>query len=154
MFDFERVATSAAWIAALEGEEGEEEEAGGEALEYGIDTFVYCRREPLDLNKFDYMVDRKWPKNIIRAKGLCYFSDDTDKCYLFEQSGRQKSIRDAGLWYATMEEQDLQERLERDPILRRDWDPVYGDRMQKIVFIGQHLDKKALAQLMDECLVD
>jgi G3E family GTPase len=154
MFDFERVATSAAWIAAIEGEEGEEEEAEGEALEYGIDTFVYCRRPALDLNKFDFMVARKWPANIIRAKGLCYFSDDIDKCYLFEQAGRQKSIRDAGLWYATMEEEELQERLAADPILRRDWDPVYGDRMQKIVFIGQHLDKKALARLMDECLAE
>ena len=153
MFDFDTVATSAAWIAAIEGE-GEEEEAEGEALEYGIDTFVYCRREPLDLNKFDYAVAKKWPRNIIRAKGLCYFSDDTDKCYLFEQAGREKSVRDAGLWYATMEEEDLQERLERDPILRRDWDPVYGDRMQKIVFIGQHLDKPALARLMDDCLAE
>ena len=153
MFDFDRVATSAAWIAAIEGED-EEEEAEGEALEYGIDTFVYCRREALDLNKFDFMVARKWPANIIRAKGLCYFSDDIDKCYLFEQSGRQKSIRDAGLWYATMEEEELQERLERDPILRRDWDPVYGDRMQKIVFIGQHLDKPGLTKLMDDCLAE
>ncbi len=152
MFDFDRVATSAAWIAAIEGEEGEGEEAEGEALEYGIDTFVYCRRSALDLNKFDFMVARKWPRNIIRAKGLCYFSDDTDKCYLFEQAGRQKSIRDAGLWYATMDEDELAERLDRDPVLHRDWDPVYGDRMQKIVFIGQHLDKKALALLMDECL--
>ena len=151
MFDFDEVATSAAWIAAIEGED-EEEEAEGEALEYGIDTFVYCRREPLDLNKFDYTVAKRWPAGIIRAKGLCYFSDDTDKCYLFEQAGRQKSIRDAGLWYATMEEEELQERLDRDPILRRDWDPVYGDRMQKIVFIGQHLDKEALARLMDGCL--
>jgi G3E family GTPase len=100
------------------------------------------------------MVARKWPANIIRAKGLCYFSDDIDKCYLFEQSGRQKSIRDAGLWYATMEEEELQERLERDPILRRDWDPVYGDRMQKIVFIGQHLDKPGLTKLMDDCLAE
>ena len=115
---------------------------------------MYCRREALDLNKFDFMVARKWPANIIRAKGLCYFSDDIDKCYLFEQSGRQKSIRDAGLWYATMEEEELQECLERDPILRRDWDPVYGDRMQKIVFIGQHLDKPGLAKLMDDCLAE
>ena len=154
MFDFDRVATSAAWIAAIEGEEGEEEEAEGEALEYGIDTYVYCRREPLDLNKFDFMVARKWPANIIRAKGLCYFSDDIDKCYLFEQAGRQKSIRDAGLWYATMPQEELEERLASDPVLRRDWDPAYGDRMQKIVFIGQHLDKKALARLMDECLAE
>ena len=79
MFDFDAVATSAAWIAAIEGED-EEEEAEGEALEYGIDTFVYCRRPALDLNKFDRFVAKAWPKNVIRAKGLCYFSDDIDKC--------------------------------------------------------------------------
>jgi len=153
MFDFERVATSAAWIAAIEGEEDEDEEEG-EALEYGIDTYVYYDRRPLDLNKFDFMAARKWPSNIIRAKGLCYFSDDIDKCYLFEQAGKQKSLRDAGLWYATMEEEDLQRMMERDWKLRRDWDPEYGDRMQKIVFIGQHLNKEFLKELMDACLAD
>ena len=151
MFDFERVATSAAWIAAIEGEDDEHEEEG-EALEYGIETFVYYNRKPLDLNKFDNMVARHWPKGIIRAKGLCYFSDDPDKCYLFEQAGRQKTLRDAGLWYASMPEEELREMMERDWKLRRDWDPEYGDRMQKIVFIGQHLGKEALTRLMDDCL--
>ena len=151
MFRFDEVATSAAWIAAIEGEE-EEDEAEGEALEYGIDTYVYCRRPALDLNKFDHMVATKWPKNIIRAKGLCYFSNDIDKCYLFEQAGKQKSLRDAGLWFATMDPEELQEMMDRDRNLRRDWDPEYGDRMQKIVFIGQHLDKEALEKLMDSCL--
>ena len=153
MFDFDAVATSAAWIAAIEGED-EEEEAEGEALEYGIDTFVYCRRPALDLNKFDRFVAKAWPKNVIRAKGLCYFSDDIDKCYLFEQAGRQKSIRDAGLWFATMPDDELQEMMARDRKLRQDWDPEYGDRMQKIVFIGQHLDKEGLARMMDDCLAE
>ena len=153
MFDFETVATSAAWIAAIEGEEGEDHEDEGEALEYGIDTFVYTRREPLDLNKFDWMLSKRWPAGIIRAKGLCYFSADPDKCYLFEQAGRQKMIKDAGLWYAAMDEYELQRQMERDEQLRRDWDPVYGDRMQKIVFIGQHLDKTEITRLMDECVV-
>ncbi len=153
MFRFDEVATSAAWIAAIEGED-EEEKAEGEALEYGIDTFVYCRRPALDMNKFDHMVATKWPKNIIRAKGLCYFSDDTDKCFLFEQAGRQKSVKDCGLWFATMEQEDLQEMMERDRNLRRDWDPVYGDRMQKIVFIGQNLDKAGIEKLMDSCLAE
>ncbi len=153
MFNFERVATSAAWIAAIEGED-EEEEAEGEALEYGIDTYVYFRRKPFDLNKFDDFAARRWPKSVIRAKGLCYFSDDTDKCYLFEQAGKQKMIRDAGLWYATMDEEDLQEMMERDWKLRRDWDPEYGDRMEKIVFIGQHLDKAEIERLLDDCLAD
>ncbi len=152
MFNFDAVATSAAWIAAIEGEEDEDEEAEGEALEYGIDTYVYTRRPALDLNKFDHMVATKWPANIIRAKGLCYFSNDIDKCYLFEQAGKQKSIRDAGLWFATMEPEELAEMMNRDRKLRADWDPEYGDRMQKIVFIGQHLDKPALEKLMDSCL--
>ena len=152
MFNFDEVATSAAWIAAIEGEEGEDEEAEGEALEYGIDTYVYTRRPALDLNKFDHMVATRWPKEIIRAKGLCYFSNDPDKCYLFEQAGRQKSLRDCGLWFATMEPDELAEMMNRDRKLRQDWDPEYGDRMQKIVFIGQHLDKPALEKLMDSCL--
>ena len=154
MFNFDEVATSAAWIAAIEGEEDEDEEAEGEALEYGIDTYVYTRRPALDLNKFDHMVATKWPANIIRAKGLCYFSNDIDKCYLFEQAGKQKSVKDCGLWFATMPEDELQAMMNRDRKLRQDWDPEYGDRMQKIVFIGQNLDKKALEQLMDSCLAE
>ena len=154
MFRFDEVATSAAWIAAIEGEEDEDGEAEGEALEYGIDTYVYTRRPALDLNKFDHMVATRWPKEIIRAKGLCYFSNDIDKCYLFEQAGKQKSIRDAGLWFATMEPDELQEMMERDRKLHADWDPEYGDRMQKIVFIGQHLDKPGLEKLMDSCLAE
>jgi len=150
MFDFEAVATSAAWISAIEGED-EEEEAEGEALEYGIDTFVYTSREPMDLNKFDNLIFRHWPSGIIRAKGLCYFASEPDQCYLFEQAGRQKTIKDAGLWYASMNEFELQLQMERDPQLRRDWDPVYGDRMQKIVFIGQNLDKAEITRLMDSC---
>ena len=133
------------------GEEGHEE---GEALEYGIDTHVWYRRKPMDLNKFDHFVATKWPKNIIRAKGLCYFSDDTSKCYLYEQAGRQKTIRDAGLWYASMPKDQLEDMLQRSALLRRDWDPEYGDRMQKIVFIGQNLDKEAIDQMMDSCLQD
>jgi len=151
MFNFDAVATSAAWIAAIEGED-EEQEAEGEALEYGIDTYVYTRRPALDLNKFDHLVATKWPANIIRAKGLCYFSTDPDKCYLFEQAGRQKSLKDCGLWFATMDPEELQEMMARDRKLRQDWDPQYGDRMQKIVFIGQNLDKPALEALMDSCL--
>ncbi len=151
MFDFDAVATSAAWIAAIEGED-EEEEAEGEALEYGIDTFVYYRREPLDINTFDNFIFKHWPAGVIRAKGLCYFASEPDQCYLFEQAGRQKLVKDAGLWYASMDEYELKMQMERDPQLRRDWDPVYGDRMQKIVFIGQHLDKDEITRQLDACL--
>ncbi|MGN0202430.1 MAG: GTP-binding protein [Candidatus Cryptobacteroides sp.] len=176
MFDFDKVATSAAWIAAIEGDleddddddddddgHGHHEEHhghhhhhhhhdGGEVEEYNIGTYLYFRRPALDINKFDNFVARHWPKNVIRAKGICYFADEKDKCYLFEQSGVQKTVRNAGLWFATMPEDQLREMMARDANLRRDWDPDYGDRMVKIVFIGQNLDKKELARMMDECL--
>lgn len=108
----------------------------------------------MDLNKFDYAVARLWPKNIIRAKGLCYFKDDIDKCYLYEQAGVQKSLREAGLWYAAMPKDRLAELIVSDPALARDWDPKYGDRMQKIVFIGQNLDKALIKEVMDSCLAE
>ena len=124
----------------------------GEAEEYGIGTYVYYARRPFNLGLFDEFVARKWPKGIIRAKGICYFHDEQDKCYVFEQAGKQVSIRDAGLWYATMPKDELQQLMERNPGLRRDWDDEYGDRMQKLVFIGQHLDKERIARLLDFCL--
>lgn len=124
----------------------------GEAEEYGIGTFVYYRRPAFNLENFDHFVATKWPKNVIRAKGVCYFTDEPDMCYLFEQAGKQKTIRQAGKFYATMPENELQRMLDTDPTLRRDWDETYGDRMQKIVFIGQNLDKEEIIRLLDECL--
>ena len=124
----------------------------GEAEEYGIGTFVYYRREAFDMNKFDSFIAKKWPREVIRAKGLCYFTDEPDTCFIFEQAGKQVSLKDAGLWYATMPEEELRERMSWDKGLQKDWDPVYGDRMQKIVFIGQHLDKEAITAGLDFCL--
>ena len=194
LFDFERVATSAAWIDEIEHHHGDEEEEHhehhhheeedehhheedehehhheeehthhhhhhhhhdeeGEAEEYGIGTFVYYRRKPFDLNRFDHFVARLWPANIIRAKGLCYFKGEEDVCYVFEQAGKQVGLQNAGQWYATMPKAELDAMLAKDAGLRKDWDERYGDRMQKIVFIGQHLDKEAITTLLDECLVD
>ena len=125
----------------------------GEAEEYGIGTYVYYARQPIILGLFDDFVARRWPKNIIRAKGICYFSDEQDVCYVFEQAGRQTTVRNAGNWFATMPKRELEMMLERDANLRRDWDDVYGDRMQKIVFIGQNLDKALIKKEMDACLV-
>ena len=125
----------------------------GEAEEYGIGTYVYYARQPIILGLFDDFVARRWPKNIIRAKGICYFSDEQDVCYVFEQAGRQTTVRNAGNWFATMPKRELEMMLERDANLRRDWDEFYGDRMQKIVFIGQNLDKALIKKEMDACLV-
>ena len=125
---------------------------GGEVEEYGIGTYVYYRRRPFNINEFDQFVARDWPRNIIRAKGLCYFSHQPDMSFLFEQAGVQKKIREAGLFWATAPEDELREMMARDPQLLRDWDDEYGDRMIKIVFIGQKLDKEALAEQLDRCL--
>lgn len=126
----------------------------GEAEEYGIGTFVYYRRKPFDINRFDYFVAKHWPKNVIRAKGICYFNDNTDMSYLFEQAGVQKKLTEAGQWYATAPEDELQRMLATEPGLQRDWDPVYGDRMEKIVFIGRDLDREAITKALDDCLTE
>lgn len=192
-FDFDKVATSAAWIAEIEGHDEEEEEhehhhdhdeheddhdeheehhdhhnhhhhhhhhhgleneESGEALEYNIQTFVYNARKPFDINFFDDFVARQWPKHIIRCKGLCYFANEKDICYVFEQVGKQVSLRNAGQWYATMPQFQLREFLEKNPKLKKDWEEPYGDRMQKLVFIGQNLDKEAITKALNTCLTD
>lgn len=153
-FDFDKVATSAKWIAAMTEEDDLENEESGEALEYNIETFVYYRRQPFDLGLFDEFVATKLPKNIIRVKGMCYFRDETDTCYVFEQAGSQVKLTNAGLWYATMPKAELQDLLAREPGLRRDWDEKYGDRMEKLVFIGQNLDEEAISRELDKCLMD
>ena len=171
LFDFEKVATSATWIQEIEkrGDELEDEHEhhhhhdhehhhhdheGGEVEEYGIGTYVYYARKPMDLNRFDWFVSKKWPKGVIRTKGMCYFTDEFDICYLFEQAGKQMSLKNAGQWYATMPENQLANMLRSDPTLAADWDETYGDRMQKLVFIGQNLDKAYIKKELDACLVD
>lgn len=124
----------------------------GEAEEYGISTFVYYRRKAFDLNKFDFFCHRNWPKSVIRCKGICYFSNDTDMSYLFEQAGVQKRITECGQWYATAPEAELEEFFEKEPGLKRDWDPEYGDRMIKLVFIGRDMDKESICKSLDFCL--
>ena len=174
-FDFDKVATSAAWIDEIENHHGDEEEEDdddddddhdhhhhhhhhdhdhdeSEAEEYGIGTFVYYRREPLNLGLFDEFVARHWPASIIRAKGICWFYGEPDTCYVFEQAGKQVTLRNAGQWYATMPADELAEFKAQNPDLRRDWDERYGDRMQKLVFIGQHLDREAITLALDMCL--
>lgn len=171
IFNFDDVATSASWIAAIEGEESHHHEhhhhhdhdgdhdhdhlhneESGEALEYNIQTFVYYRRRPFDINLFDDFVARKWPKNVIRCKGLTYFDSEQDICYVFEQAGKQVSMRNAGQWYATMPEFELREFMKKNPGLQKDWEEPYGDRMQKLVFIGQNLDREAISADLDKCL--
>ncbi len=127
---------------------------GGEVEEYGIGTFVYYRRKAFDLTLFDEFVARKWPRDVVRAKGICYFADEPDMCYVFEQAGQQKTVKQAGQWLATMPADQLTELRKNNPQLEKEWDDEYGDRMIKIVFIGQHIkeQKNAIIQELDKCL--
>lgn len=189
LFDYNKVATSAAWIKELESDVKEDdhhhehhheheehehhhheehEEHGhhhhdgcchhhhhhdeGEAEEYGISTFVYYRRRPFDLNKFDYFLGKGWPKSIIRSKGIVFIDQNPDMSYLFEQAGVQKNITESGYWFATAPKEELEAMKAADPSITKDWDPVYGDRMIKLVFIGQKMDKDAIIAQLDDCL--
>lgn len=127
---------------------------GGEVEEYGIGTFVYYRRKAFDLSLFDEFVARKWPRDVVRAKGICYFTDEPDMCYVFEQAGQQKTVKQAGQWLATMPADQLAELRRNNPQLEKEWDDKYGDRMIKIVFIGQHIkeQKDAIIKELDKCL--
>ena len=127
---------------------------GGEVEEYGIGTFVYYRRKAFDLTLFDEFVARKWPRDVVRAKGICYFADEPDMCYVFEQAGQQKTVKQAGQWLATMPADQLAELRRNNPQLEKEWDDKYGDRMIKIVFIGQHIkeQKDAIIKELDKCL--
>ncbi len=178
MFDFRQTEAGAGWIRGIESDvhdddheeeehhhHGSEEEEHhhhhhdhdddeGEAEEYGIGTFVYYRRPAFDLNKFDWFVSKKLPKSVIRAKGLCYFSNNTDMSCLFEQAGKQIMLREAGQWYATAPEEELIRMMRQDPTIMKDWDVHYGDRMQKIVFIGQNMDKEQICKDLDACLAE
>ncbi len=174
LFDFESVATSATWVHEIEkpldDDDNDDEhhhhhdehhhhhdehhhhhhhDGEGEAEEYGIGTFVYFRRRPFNFDKFDRYVNMNWPANVIRTKGVLYFSHNRDMSILFEQAGVQKKITEAGLWYATAPEEELRQLMQYEPGLARDWDDVYGDRMIKLVFIGQHLDRDAIASALD-----
>ena len=127
---------------------------GGEVEEYGISTFVYYRRKAFKISEFNKFLSKKRPKSIIRAKGVCYFKEYRDMSYLYEQAGVQQKLTEAGLWYATAPQEDLVQLMQEDPSFMRDWDPEYGDRMVKIVFIGQNMDKESLTRELDDCLED
>lgn len=181
-FNFEEVATSATWIHEIEHHHDEEddphhhehehehehdhehceghhhhhhhEDGHSHTEEFGIETMVYYRRRPFDLNRFDWFAAKMWPANIIRCKGICYFDVNRDMSYIFEQAGVQKNLSEAGKWFATAPAEELEQMFAREPGLLRDWDDKYGDRMIKLVFIGRDIDRDALTASLDACLAD
>ena len=181
-FDFERVGMSAEWIKALNAEDDDDDEDEhehhhhddddddddehehheghhhhhhhdeGEALEYGIDTFVYKMRQPFDRLKFEEYVSENWPNTIIRAKGLVWFSNERDMAFLFEQSGKQKTLSEMGRWIASAPKAKQEEMINANPEILKTWDPVYGDREERVVFIGHNMNKEEIIKVLDSCL--
>lgn len=199
-FDFEKAASSPAWVQELEREDNEDEDEEehehhhedehehdehhehhhheheehehheheehehghhhhhhhhhdeGEAEEYGIGTFVYARRKPLNRDKFEQYVNTKWRKNIIRCKGIIWFSDEQDMSYVFEQAGNQFQMGEAGLWIASAPENEKNEIIKQNPEILKNWDAEVGDRIIKLVFIGQNLEKEEIKKELDNIL--
>lgn len=122
----------------------------GEAEEYGISTFVYTSRKPIDERKFGEFVENL-PRNVIRTKGLVWFNDDDEMSYIFEQAGRQTSISEAGYWLATAPKNELDEMIKQDSSILDGWDDEVGDRIIKLVFIGQKMDKEKIIEDLRNC---
>ncbi|MGN0530884.1 MAG: GTP-binding protein [Eubacterium sp.] len=161
-FDYERIIESAGWIKAMagEGENSEEEHEHhehheeGEAEEYGIGTFVYQNVRPFSKQKFEEFVFAKWPAEVIRAKGLFWIVEDPDTAYIFEQSGRQKTATDDGKWIACFPERERKQILQMNPDIAAAWDEKYGDRINKIVFIGRNMNKAEIIKALDDCIAE
>ena len=168
-FDFEKASSSPAWVKELERDDNENEDDEdnhkehehnhhhhhhdeGETEEYGIGTFVYARRKPFNRNKFEQYVNFKWRRNIIRCKGIIWFSDEDDMSYVFEQAGNQMKLGEAGLWVASAPEDEKKKIIEESPEILKNWDERVGDRIIKLVFIGQDLEKDLIKKELDEIL--
>lgn len=168
-FDFETVYASAGWVAELEKHEHEHDEnedghdhhehhhehkhEGDDEDEYGIGSFVYYRRKPFDRIKLDQYANN-WPRSIIRSKGVVWFSDESEMAYVLETSGRQIQAGYSGQWLAACPKTEQEKILAEEPEMKKDWDPEVGDRMIKLVIIGQHLDRNKIESELDSCLAD
>lgn len=150
LFDFASSTMTAGWIEALENPE--ETEESGEELEYGISTFVYYRRSPMNRKMFYEWLDSKWDTSIIRSKGVIYFTDEQETAYMVESAGNSKNLVSTGPWVSAMSPEEQTLILKENPDIALEWDEKYQDKMNKIVFIGKNMDKEALISKLDSFL--
>ena len=147
-FDLDKAMGSVAWIDAMEHPEEHEDP---EVLEYDITTFVYYQRKPFNRNAFADLMDN-WFGDVIRSKGMVWFSDEPAMCYVFSQAGKLVEGYQGGMWVASAPADEQARMFTEFPELRDEWDPVYGDRMNKLCFIGQHMDRDAIVAKLDSIL--
>lgn len=174
-FDYEKILESPGWMKAMSSHNEDDDDDDdhdehhhdehehhhhhhdhehGETEEYGISTFVYENVKPLSKEKFEQFVFGKWPKQVIRAKGIFWIKEDPDTAYVFEQSGKQKTATNDGKWIACYPEIQRKMILKMNPDIAAAWHPVYGDRVNKIVFIGKDMDKKSIIAQLNNCLAE
>lgn len=149
-FDYESAIMSAGWIEAIEHPEEHEE---GELYEYGIETFVYERREPFYMETLQEIFGN-WPLNVIRTKGYIWFAEDKNDAFLLEQAGRQVTIQPDGMWLASAPERERKKAFKEYPDLEKDWDDYYGDRVNRLVIIGQDLDKEEIIRMLNSAIYE
>ena len=127
----------------------DENDDEGTADEYDINTFVYYRRRPFNKEQFLNWVQNNG-RNIIRAKGICYFLEEPQFAFIYESAGRQITLTNNGKWYSeSLSKKQLKLLIENDENFAHDWDEKWGDKLIKLVFIGQNLDKKGIKEELD-----
>lgn len=124
----------------------------GELYEYNIQTFIFEDRRPFDMDKLQ-RVFMEWPVNVIRTKGYVWFSENPNDAFILEQAGRQVTIQPDGIWLAAATERDREEAFAEYPDLAKDWDDVYGDRVNRLVIIGQKLDEEGMKKALADAIV-
>ena len=150
LFNFEEAEQSAGWI-----EELNKEEHTPETEEYGIGSFVYRTKKPFDAVRFWKYVQEKFPHNIIRSKGLFWITSRPGQALIWGQAGGSLRTDSAGVWWASM---SFDERfqyagfIDNQKEIESDWDTIFGDRKNEIVFIGQDLDEALITSDLDSCL--
>tara|TARA_B000000532_G_scaffold54273_1_gene41862 strand:+ start:867 stop:2105 length:1239 start_codon:yes stop_codon:yes gene_type:complete len=150
LFNFEEAEQSAGWM-----EELEKDEHTPETEEYGISSFVFRSKKPFDPVRFWDYLQNKFPTSIIRSKGLFWLSSRPDQALVWSQAGGSLKAEGAGVWWASML---FHERIKYLPFVENqkqiesEWDKLFGDRKNEIVFIGQNMDEKLIKDELELCL--
>ena len=148
-FDFDEVEAYSAVQRALNNCEHDDEKACVD--EYGISSFVFEEKRPFNRESFNRLIE-DYPEVLIRTKGYIWFSDDWKHVQLFEQAGRNASITELSEWVSAWPKEELDKVVSDFPDIKDDWDEIYGDRLNQVVFIGKGYEKAEIVKLLYDCI--